>query len=86
MSHDEERVNRAAIWEKGDRAPRHWLNPLVRPRDSTPTVATRKLPRPVARLEPNNVRGEKSAGGWCGSPEGQNPPGDPIGITTRFFS
>jgi hypothetical protein len=30
MSHDEERANRARIQYEGDRAPRHWLNPLVR--------------------------------------------------------
>ena len=29
MSHDEERVNGAGIWDKHARAPRHWLNPLV---------------------------------------------------------
>jgi hypothetical protein len=29
MSHDEERVNGSRVRDKRDRAPRHWLNPLV---------------------------------------------------------
>ena len=31
MSHEEERVNRARTWEKPERAPPHWLDPLVGP-------------------------------------------------------
>jgi len=29
MSHDEERVNGGGFEDEHDRAPRHWLNPLV---------------------------------------------------------
>jgi hypothetical protein len=30
MSHDEERANGVGLEQKSDRAPRHWLDPLVR--------------------------------------------------------
>jgi hypothetical protein len=29
MSHEEERVNRARMGNKAERAPPHWLNPLI---------------------------------------------------------
>ena len=31
MSHEEERVNGAGMQQKPERAPPHWLNPLVGP-------------------------------------------------------
>ena len=37
MSHDEERVNGTRNRDKRKRAPRHWLNPLVRPTNQMTT-------------------------------------------------
>jgi hypothetical protein len=47
MSHDEERANGSRVWDKRDRAPRHWLNPLVG-RSSVPLVKI--LPRPCSQI------------------------------------
>src|ERR1035438_2691522 len=51
MSHDEERVNGSRGRNKRDRAPRHWLNPLVPDSIDAPRARLRstRIPTPSAR-------------------------------------